>query len=223
MKYLKEFENEADVQVYVQPNVVLANDTGKVLYNVEPVQGVFIQHIDGKLYTTSQWASEGFSNDLANGVAVCNGEVAFVMAKEVYSSIEWSSDTTTLIDGVTTTEDKDVAKADFAGKENTKAILKTDTSGAAYRCANYVFPNGQKGYLPALGELCALAEFDDDDVRDAYTQIGSFISSVAYIRSSTQKNATEAWVLNLSSGGVTYGQKSVNQGSTKVIPFTTLL
>ena len=223
MKYLKEFENEADVQVYVQPNVVLANDTGKVLYNVEPVKGVFIQHIDGKLYTTSQWTSEGFSNDLANGVAVCNGEVAFVMAKKVYSAIEWSSDTTTLIDGVTTTEDKDVAKADFAGKENTKAILKTDTSEAAYRCANYVFPNGQKGYLPALGELCVLAEFDDDDVMDAYTQIGSFIAHTAYIRSSTQKNATEAWVFNFYSGGVTYGQKSVNQGSTKVIPFTTLL
>jgi hypothetical protein len=222
MKYLKEFENEADVKVFVKPNVVLANDTGNVLYNVEPVKGVFIQHIDGTLYTTSQWTSEGFSNDLANGVAVCNGEVAFVMAKKVYTYIEWSSDTTTLIDGVTTTEDKDVAKADFAGKENTKAILKTDTSEAAYRCGNYVFPNGQKGYLPALGELCAAMEYGDE-VWDALTLLGMNHSTVAYFLSSTQKNATEAWVCKVFLGGVTYGEKSVNAGSTVAVAITALL
>ena len=47
------------------------------------------------------------------------------------------------------------AKLDFAGKSNTDKIiaqLGTGNAPAAEYCSNYIFPNGQKGYLPALGE-----------------------------------------------------------------------
>lgn len=192
MKHLKEFENEADVKVFVKPNVVLANDTGKVLYNVEPVKGVFIQHIDGTLYTTAQWAESGISNDLANGVAVCTAEASFVVGV-FYSGQKWSSDNSTLIDGVTTTEDSAIALTDFAGRKNTEAILKTATSGAAYTCGNYIFPNGQKGYLPALGEACILFK-NIAAVISAWNQLGVYASGrTGYIRSSTQYNATRSW------------------------------
>lgn len=32
--------------------------------------GVYIQHINGKLYTTDEWTAKAFANDEANGVAV---------------------------------------------------------------------------------------------------------------------------------------------------------
>ena len=51
-----------------------------------------------------------------------------------------------------TTLDKQEALGDYNGYENTLEIVKTDTSGAAFNCASYVFPNGETGYLPAVGE-----------------------------------------------------------------------
>ena len=218
MKYLKEFDNEADVQVFVQPNVVLANDTGNVLYNVEPMRGVFIQHINGKLYTTTQWRESGFANDLANGVAVCDEEASFVMALKKYSGVAWSSDTTTLVEGVTTTEDSTTARADYDGKKNTDAIIKTDTSGAAYLCANYVFPNGQKGYLPALGEWMVVNRYNSA-ISSAFSLLGTYFQGTGYGKSSTQKNATENWVYGFALGVTTYGSKDV---ASYAYPFTTL-
>lgn len=218
MKHLKEFENEADVKVFVKPNVVLANDTGKVLYNVEPVKGVFIQHIDGTLYTTAQWAESGISNDLANGVAVCDEEASFVMSLVKYSQVMWASDTTTLIEGVTTTQDSSIAKTDYNGKKNTDAILKVSTSGAAYLCANYTFPNGQKGYLPAIGEYMVVNRYEDDIDR-ALKQLGTYLQDVAYGQSSTQADATRNWVYGFALGVVVAGLKT---SKGYVIPFTTL-
>lgn len=218
MKHLKEFENEADVKVFVKPNVVLANDTGKVLYNVEPVRGVFIQHIDGTLYTTAQWAESGISNDLANGVAVCDEEASFVMSLVKYSQVMWASDTTTLIEGVTTTQDSSIAKTDYNGKKNTDAILKVSTSEAAYLCANYTFPNGQKGYLPAIGEYMVVNRYEDDIDR-ALKQLGTYLQDVAYGQSSTQADAARNWVYGFALGVVVAGSKT---SKGYVIPFTTL-
>lgn len=218
MKHLKEFENEADVKVFVKPNVVLANDTGKVLYNVEPVKGVFIQHIDGKLYTTAQWAESGISNDLANGVAVCGEEASFVISLVKYNDAMWASDTTTLIEGVTTTEDSAIAKTDYNGKKNTDAILKVSTSGAAYLCANYTFPNGQRGYLPALGEYMVVKRYEGD-IERAFEQLGTYFQPVGYGHSSTQAEATRNWSYGFAMGGVVAGLKT---NGIYAIPFTTL-
>lgn len=217
MKHLKEFENEADVKVFVKPNVVLANDTGKVLYNVEPVKGVFIQHIDGTLYTTAQWAESGISNDLANGVAVCTAEASFVVGR-YYANQKWSSDNSTLIDGVTTTEDSATALTDFAGRKNTEAILKTATSGAAYTCGNYIFPNGQKGYLPALGEACILFK-NIRAVMSAWDQLGVYASgNTGYLHSSTQCDATRRWGY----GGIGQAARGDKNGATHFYPITEL-
>ena len=147
MKYLRKYETEADIDIDVTPNVVLVNDTKKVLYNYNPPLplGVFIQHVDGKLYTTDEWTAKGFSNDEANGVAVSTEECAFVIAKEdAIGDKMWTSNRGTLIEGIITTKDSNVAKNDYRGKENTDLILVTDTSEAVYSCANFLFPNGAK-------------------------------------------------------------------------------
>ena len=44
--------------------------------------GVYIQHVNGSLYTESEWTAGGYSNDSANGVAILSETVhAFVIAK----------------------------------------------------------------------------------------------------------------------------------------------
>lgn len=177
----------------VQPNVVLAADTGKVSYNV-PItypKGVFVQHIDGTLYSEENWTSGGFSNDEANGVAVITEKASFVIAKTDLGLIDWSSKPNTLVDGILTTTDKATALTDFAGYNNTQLMLATDTSGAGYACANYTFPNGDKGYLPALGEL-EEAYANKSKIDSLMTKIGgSEITSWSW--SSTQADAKSSW------------------------------
>lgn len=198
MKYLRKFETEADALMFVKPNVVLVGDTGSVLYNVDS-SGVYIQHIDGSLYTTDEWTVGGFSNDVANGVAVIDANALFVIAKtQISSSMAWSSNTGTLVEGVLTATDSTTAKTDYAGAANTALIAAIDTSKAAYSCANFEFPNGQKGYLPALGEW-AVAYNNKTAIDAAMTLIGGTAISGAHW-SSTQFSATYAWVLGWSSG-----------------------
>lgn len=193
MKYLRKFENDGDVFMTVKPNVVMVGDTGNILYNVDS-SGVYIQHIDSSLYTTDEWTSEGFSNDLANGIAVISEEAQFVIAKTNASTSSWITWLpNSAVDGIMLTSDAAIAKTDYAGFENTSRMINSMssvTSGAAYLCSNYVFPNGQKGYLPALGEWMIVAKYETE-VENALTLIGG--DAVKDSWSSTQYSATEAW------------------------------
>lgn len=200
MKYLRKFNTEADVsswqmsEDHVKPNAALVGDTGSVLYNVKALSGVMIQHIDGSFYTTDEWTAGGFSNDVANGVAVIDANASFVIAKtQISSRMTWSSDTSTLVEGVFTTTDSTTAKTDYAGAANTALIAAIDTSKAAYSCANFEFPNGQKGYLPALGEW--IVAYNNKTAIDAAMALieGTAINTSYYHWSSTQDSASRAW------------------------------
>jgi hypothetical protein len=202
MKYIKKFETEAEKKNwqksdnYVLPNVCLTERV--VTYNEEkaapPPNGVYIQHINGELYIAEQWSATGFANDLATGVAVLDDDARFVIAKEDISVNKlWSSKLGFLVEGILTTTDSDTAKTDFRGNQNTELMLATDTSEAAFSCANYVFPNGHRGYLPSLGEWMVVSKYGLD-VRAALTLIGGKPwASGGYYWSSTQVSAGSAW------------------------------
>ena len=209
MKYLRKFETEADVQMLVQPNVVLVADTESVMFNVPMPNGAYIQHIDGNLYTTDQWTANGFANDEANGVAVIGTKAKFVIAKTFYTYEKWSSDVTNEVQGVKATTSVDTAKTNYSGAANTTLIAVDDTSGAAYKCTNFVFPNGANGYLPALGEWNEAYAYKAD-IDAAMTLIGgkAFGSSTHW--SSTQYDADDAWGLRWSDGNNSIVSKNVN-------------
>lgn len=221
MKYLRKFATEADVNMPVTPNVILVGDTGKVIYNA--LKGVFIQHIDGSLYTTDEWTEGGFANDQANGVAVGEGAVKFVIAKEdVSTSMKWTSIyADTFIDGVFIADSEEIAITDYAGASNTVVISDADSESAAATCKNYAFPNGKKGYLAAAGEW-SVVEKNKSKINSALTLIGgtSFPTNVKYY-SSTQYGETTIWTwqLTTSSDGISYDWKS-NSGGVRA--FTTL-
>lgn len=195
MKYLKKFENEEFVRMFLIPNVVLAEDTDKILYNVDS-SGVYIQHIDGTLFTTEQWTARAYTSDLANGVAVCTLDTQFVIAKNEAletGGAPWSGNSNTAIEGVMLTSDEDTAKKDYAGAANTALIAAASAIGAAKVCAEFTFPNGAKGHLPSLGEW-AIALANKSKVDEAMSLIGGedFVMIHSYW-SSTQYSATMAW------------------------------
>lgn len=180
---------------------------------------IYIQHINGTLYTTDEWTAGGYANDQANGVAVVCASTSFVIAKTNTSTAAiWSSDTRNLVEGVFTTETKSVVLTDFAGAANTALMLATDTSGAAYTCNNYIFPNGARGYLPASGEL-NVAYQNKASIDAALTLIGGD-TLIRYTHwTSTQHSANKAWRLSLSSGNISNDLKA---GATTVRAFTSL-
>lgn len=205
MKYLKKFETKANVDTWqrseecAKPNIVLVEDTCTISYNVTPLRGVLIQHIDGSLYTKDEWAAEGFANDQANGVAVFGTNAEFVIAKDRLGSMKWS-DETGVVEGATVALSKADAKIDYAGETNTALIAASYTSGAAHACANFIFPNGKNGYLPALGEWITAYEYYSE-ISKAMAQIGGDYlgfddGNDGYYWSSTQCSDLTAWCFN---------------------------
>lgn len=220
MKYLKKFENQTAKNVwlmgdsFVSPNVLLIGE--EVEYNAKAIpQGVSIQHIDGTLYTMAQWVDRGFANDAANGVAIADNAASFVIAKtEKYNCI-WASDTSNLIEGVTTIESSTAQTKDYAGYANTQAMLSVDTSGAAFYCDSYIFPNGARGYLPSMGEWKVAYKYASQ-ISEALNLIGADQIGSSNSRydmwSSTQYDATHACSFDWSTGtvGAQYGDIKSN-------------
>lgn len=172
--------------------------------------GVYIQHIDGSLHTESEWITAGYTNDVANGVAILSAtESAFVIAKVDASSsgFHWGGYGKAISDIITSTSSAD-AVLDFDGESNTTKII-TQLAGtndgydngapAAESCAAYVFPNGKTGYLGALGEWQAVHS-NKTAVNNAMSLIGGTVLNTSSYWSSTQYNAYNAWLIIFSDG-----------------------
>lgn len=173
--------------------------------------GVYIQHISGALYTEEEWTSGGYANTEANGVAILSETVpAFVIAKADASSstLRWGGYGKTITDIVTTTSSA-TAILDYDGAGNTPKIIEqldgyydnyVTGAPAAEACAAYTFPNGKKGYLPALGEWQG-AYNNKTAVVSAMTLIGgTAINTGNYYWSSTQYDSSNSWALSWSYG-----------------------
>ena len=172
--------------------------------------GVYIQHVNSSLYTESEWTAGGYSNDSANGVAILSSDASFVIAKQDANSskLNWGGYSKT-ITGIVTATDSATAILDYDGINNTNRIIKqcegyydkfVTGAPAAEACANYIFPNGKKGYLPALGEWQGAYD-NKTAIESAMSLIGGTAILSDYYWSSTQHNSINAWRKNFKSGG----------------------
>jgi hypothetical protein len=205
------------VKIFVQPNVALVADSKKIIYNAPMPSGAYIQHIDGSLYTADQWSANGFTSDAANGVAVIDERAKFVIAKTGGNALVWAQNTSALIDGVFASQGQPQAETDYAGDANTVLITAAGTGGAASFCANFEFPNGAKGYLPALGEWVVAYEYKAD-----ITMLMSLVGSPVLENlhwSSTQSTSNKAWYFAWHSGNSASGGKN---STAYVRPFAPL-
>ena len=179
--------------------------------------GVYIQHVNGSLHTESEWIDGGYANSDANGVAILGSDASCVIAKEDASAtaLTWGGYGKT-ISGIETTYQKAMALLDFDGIGNTPKIIEQcngyTSNGitgapAAEACANYTFPSGANGYLPALGEW-ELVYDNKDAVVSAMTLIGGTeIHNKSYC-SSTQYSYTDYWYMYLKDGTHNYKSKT---------------
>ena len=201
MRNLRKFTNEEKFLAWrkstecVTPNLVLVG--AYIKYNVPTLYGVSIQHIDGTLYTISEWQENGFTSDDANGVAIVDDRASFVVAKEdIGEKLLWSNEAI-LVEGVSVASNNLNGFADcMNGVQDTQILVGLGVSPAASACAEYTFPNGSKGYLPAVGEWDVFQSYEAS-AKEAFNLIGGadlFSPSMAkYYWSTTQKNDSDAW------------------------------
>lgn len=93
--------------------------------------GVYIAYADGT-HSDYDVLVEGKT---PLGVALKTDNVFIVIHPSEGSSKQWSTDTSTVIEGVTTTTDVNTAKADYKGKENTAAVVASGLAGSAFTFA----------------------------------------------------------------------------------------
>ena len=126
----------------------------------EYANGLYIQHVNGSLYTYDEWNNGRYADEKAEGVAIVSDSCSFVMAKENLASQYAFGGYGMTLAGVQT-HDSD-AMLDFNGRANTTAVIsalkgKTDSKGiqgspAATAATEYQFPSGRYGYLGSAGE-----------------------------------------------------------------------
>ena len=143
---------------YVFSNSQNAREVNVIYHKVAP--GVIIQGVSGRLYTKEEWS---FQED-SNGVAVVTENCRFVIAKEnVKYEERWGGYNIDVgLKGMLSEQ----ALKDYDGLGNTaKIIAVVGNTNDGYRdgtaagdTADYVFPNGQFGYLGAVGEWAAVGD-----------------------------------------------------------------
>lgn len=153
-------------------------------------RGVFIEDIDGNLYTEAEWDG----TKTANGIAVLTDECRFVMALQyAKTSVGWGG-YSVYVNEITTVDTESKAKKDYDGEIQTTAILNqiNDTTNAAYYCREFTFPNGKKGYLGAAGEWWAVLN-NKDAIKTALTKCGGIEMRNSAHWTSTQNDSTYSW------------------------------
>lgn len=160
-------------------------------------RGVYIEDVDGYLYTEDEWDG----SKTANGIAVLTDNCRFVMALEdaYTSTCQWGGYRKT-VSGIVTTTDESMAQTDYAGASNTDTIISelseyndsyvTGAPAAEY-CKAFTFPNGKRGYLGAVGEWKATLDNKASIVSALSKCGGSAIKD--YYWTSTQCSSSVSW------------------------------
>lgn len=162
-------------------------------------EGIYILDTDNSLITRSNWSIE--NNNKAVGVVVLLSKCQFVIAPTDSSSTQiWSKGgAQDVVPGVTTTTEPVMARTtDYRGAQNSSAIVAQygDTSDyAAGWCQNFLFKNGERGYLGSCGEWQE-AYNNKAEIDTCMSLIGGTAIATDYYWTSTQCNSSSSWSMH---------------------------
>jgi hypothetical protein len=211
------FANERGWKICAQGGAEIVVNKKTITY---PSNGTYIYDTDGKFTSVSSWKTS--NNSKAVGVAIINDNCKYVIAKNDIGVAERFGGTINgrgggiLFDSL---ESPDAYKQYCNGYEDTLKIVSsysgTDYNGrvntAAHDCYNYIFPNGERGYLGSSGEWYVIYDHGNSTVNNALTKIGgtAFVSD-KYWTSTGAGLGASMYRLTFSSGSLgagSYGNK----------------
>ncbi len=179
-----------------------------------------------------KWASYQNSGEIAEGVVIVEGGKVLVVAPTEADSagLLWSS--AAVSGGATTTSDRVTAMNDWNGKANTASIISKSTSAAVTNTAAYapgfcnlysrVNANGKgltagKWWLPSVGEMMMIYA-NMTKINYALSLItGATQLAETWYWSSTERSATYAWYLTLSTGYLGGSPKASTKGRVRPV------
>ena len=180
-------------------------------------RGVFIQDVNGDLYEIDKWND----SKVANGIALQTDKVSLVVAlKDAYTSYcTWG--TRSNIAGVNNSDSQATIKTYFNGETETDAIIaNAANSTAATYCKNYVFPNGQQGYMGAAGEWFEVLTYKGKII-NAMNVCGGTVPAKDYWCTTEQVGSNRAWAADWEGAVLTNYNKTASS-SVKVRAFCKL-
>lgn len=172
------FANERGWKICAQGGSEIVVDKKTITY---PSNGTYIYDTDGKFTSVSSWKTS--NNSKAVGVAIINDNCKYVIAKNDIGVAERFGGTINGTGGgilFDSLESPAAHKQYCNGYEDTLKIVSsysgTDYNGrvdtAAHDCYNYIFPNGERGYLGSSGEWYVIYDHGNSTVNNALTKIG---------------------------------------------------
>ena len=146
--------------VYIDPSFpFIPTDPTPVPAPGSTFSGVGVYGVDGNIYSAKAWRLSGKSKDEAVGIAVGNGQYAYVIHHTAYlEDCQWASDSYDGFWRYGNTVSSEKASSDFSGVFNTEQTLKAIEDGvitsapAAEFCSSIEFAHGKQGYLWSAGE-----------------------------------------------------------------------
>lgn len=194
-----------------------------------PSFGVYIQATNGKCYTKNEWGE--VSGLTPNGIAVITDNCRFVMAlacienKQIYNN-------SSVVPNLTSKPGTSASHYDYSGKSNTDILIQSYGSGSTYAagaCVNYVFPNGNKGYIGAHGEWAAFYS-NRAGIVDLYNLLGSSIFTFGGNWWTSTYCGLDGSEVYFHVAGIDSGRylntnddiRKITHSSTDIIPFTTI-
>ena len=161
--------------------------------------GVYILRTDNRLYTREEWDTSW--NEEAVGVAVIADNCKFVIAPTNLSiENQWSpggSDDD--VYGATFSEPENVEYHPSSGLQNTLAIVNTfgvNGNYAALVCRNYVFKNGEKGYLGSVAEFMKVLNNKDEIINCSNLIDAQYLSYTSSYWTSSIRSKTNVWIMD---------------------------
>lgn len=199
------YVDASDVEGYIFPDtttsrIAVAGAVHSVTMAYKEFKiGIYIQDIDGSLWTADEYENENEHMFEINGIAVLTEEERFVIALDNAhsSTVAWST-SFTLVSGIatgTSMSDLSSSGALYGDDDTTTLIQQLGTNApAANYCRNYSFPDGSLGYLGSACEWAAVLRNLDEINNCLNVCYGTTISDTYWTSSQyTQENLSWAF------------------------------
>lgn len=184
--------------------------TAEAVEDFSTYRGVFIQSTSGVLYSADEWDG----SNVANGIAVQTDEVKLLIALTNAHTKKCIWGTRSNISGVKNSDAKATVKTYFNGQTETDAIIaNASNSTAASYCKNFIFPNGQNGYMGAGGEWWTCLTYKAE-IAEALSVCGGTALSGDYWCTTEQVGSNRAWAADWEGADLTNYNKSATSSVT---------